>query len=97
MDEAHNGARLLEYVEREAEHQGVVFLDLKLPDCSDLSLLKAVRQRAPAWRIVLMTAHGTPELAEEALNLGATHVLSKPFDIHAVAQIVEDALGRSTP
>ncbi|HAK55432.1 MAG: response regulator [Vicinamibacterales bacterium] len=94
VDDAHNGARMLECLEKESEHEGLVLLDLKLPDCSDLSLLKIVRKRAPHWRVVLMTAHGTPELAEEALQLGATHVLHKPFDIHDIVRIVESALKR---
>ena len=96
VEEAHTGARMLEQVQRDPGHDGVVLLDLKLPDCSDLSLLKAVRMRAPHWRIVLMTAHGTPEIAEEALHLGATHVLNKPFDIYDIVPIVRRALARTS-
>jgi DNA-binding NtrC family response regulator len=96
VEEAPDGARLLERLEQQGANGGLVLLDLRLPDYSDLSLLKMVRKRAPLWGVVLMTAHGTPELAEEALALGALQVLNKPFDIHDIVRIVEDALGRSS-
>lgn len=94
VEEAHNGARMLERIRSEPDLDGVVLLDLKLPDCDDLSLLKQLRKQAPRWRIVLMTAHGTPELAEDALALGATEVLSKPFDIHDIVGVVRRVLTR---
>jgi two-component system repressor protein LuxO len=63
-------------------------LDLKLPDSSDLSLLRRIRQIAPDCRIILMTAHGTSEVLDEAIKSGAFGVLGKPFDItHAVGLV----------
>ena len=62
----------------------VVLLDLRLPDSSDLSLLSNVRRLSPRSAVVLMTAFGTPEVTAEALHLGASEVMSKPFDIHLV-------------
>jgi DNA-binding NtrC family response regulator len=65
-----------------------IFLDLRLPDCSDLSLLRDVRSLAPAARIVVMTAHGTPELTAQALSIGAYAVIDKPFELAHVASLV---------
>lgn len=71
---------------------GVVLLDLKLPDCSDLSLLRLLRQLAPTSRIVLMTAHGTAEVLEEAVHAGAFRAVGKPFDLDDMVGIVRDAM-----
>ena len=72
-------------------HPSVVILDLKLPDSSDLGLLRRVRALAPACRIVLMTAHGTAEVLDEARRAGAFDVLTKPFEMSRVVNIVRAA------
>lgn len=69
----------------------VVLLDLRLPDSSDLSLLRTLHQRAPQCRIILMTAHGTAELLDEALDAGAFRALGKPFDMGCMVGIVREA------
>jgi DNA-binding NtrC family response regulator len=69
----------------------VVLLDLKLPDSSDLGLLRQILASAPAARVILMTAHGTPEVLEEALQLGAFGVLTKPFDMNLIVDRVREA------
>jgi DNA-binding NtrC family response regulator len=66
----------------------VILLDLRLPDSSDLSLLERVRTIAPAAAVIVMTAFGTPEITAEALKLGARAVLTKPFDMQDLAQVV---------
>ena len=76
----------------EAHDIVVVLLDLKLPDSSDLGLLRTVLQRAPGCRIILMTAHGTAEILDEALQAGAFRALGKPFDMGKMVGIVRDAI-----
>lgn len=70
---------------------GVVVLDLKLPDSNGLGLLRLLRQRAPNWRIILMTAHGTSELLDEAINAGAFRAVGKPFDLTDMVGMVREA------
>ena len=69
----------------------VALLDYRLPDSTDLHLLEEVRRRVPTSAVVLMTAHGTPEMVQGALDRGAYCVLSKPFDMHMIATMVADA------
>jgi DNA-binding NtrC family response regulator len=70
----------------------LVVLDLKLPDSSDLGLLKRIRAVAPSSQVILMTAHGTPDILEDARRLGACDVLEKPFDLHLFVDVVNHAL-----
>jgi len=76
----------------ERDDIGVVLLDLKLPDSKDLSLLRWLRQCYRHSRVILMTAHGTTEVLEEALRAGAFRAVSKPFDLDQMVEIVHDAV-----
>lgn len=70
----------------------VVLLDLRLPDSQDLGLLRHIRSVAPDCRVIVMTAHGTPELVEEALRGGAFRVVDKPFDLDLMIGLVSEAV-----
>ncbi len=59
----------------------VIVLDGDLPGSADFSLLSGLRLLSPSARIVFMTAFGTPAVHRRALDLGACHVIEKPFDL----------------
>jgi DNA-binding NtrC family response regulator len=69
----------------------VALLDIRLPDSDDLGLLKRMRNAAPSCRVIMMTAHGTPELLAEAIRAGAFATLSKPFDMSGMIDVVRAA------
>lgn len=69
-----------------------VVLDYRLPDSDDLGLLAAIRRDRPALQVIMMTAHSTPELVKGALDLGAYRVVSKPFEVQQLADLVAEAL-----
>ena len=69
-----------------------VVLDYRLPDSNDLGLLSAIRRDVPAAPVIMMTAHGSAEMVERALTLGAYRVVSKPFDLDDLTRTVERAL-----
>lgn len=70
----------------------VVLLDDELPDVYDSSLLSAIRHFWPASRVIVMSADLTPEIAHEALSLGASRVIGKPVDMRDVPALVHDAV-----
>jgi DNA-binding NtrC family response regulator len=69
-----------------------VVLDYRLPDSNDLGLLTAIRHGAPAIPVIMMTAYGTADMIKGALELGAYRVVSKPFEVHELADLVASAL-----
>lgn len=71
----------------------VVLLDYRLPDSNNLQLLSTIRTLSPQSQVVLMTAYGTPEVAAEALRLGAFCVVNKPLEMQDVADLVSRAHG----
>jgi DNA-binding response OmpR family regulator len=66
-----------------------VLLDFRLPDSNDLALLARLRSLVPRAQLILMTAHGSPELRQGALELGADRVIDKPFQIDDLAALVD--------
>jgi DNA-binding NtrC family response regulator len=70
----------------------LVLLDMCLPDSNDLAVLSVVHRRFPRLPVVLMTAHGSPALSDEARRRGAVSVLNKPFEIDTLAMTVERLL-----
>lgn len=79
--EAFDGQTALALIDKTDKPPAAVFLDLKLPDSDDLTLLVAVRRHLPKVPVILMTAFGTPEITLDAKRLGAFSVLDKPFDL----------------
>jgi DNA-binding NtrC family response regulator len=69
----------------------VALLDLRLPDSDDLSLLRRIRDLAPHCQVIMMTAHGTPELMTQAIKAGAFSTISKPFDLVRLVGLVQAA------
>ena len=56
-----------------------VVSDVRLPAMSGFDLLARLRSRGERTPLILITAHDTPGLREEALKLGAADYLAKPF------------------
>jgi DNA-binding NtrC family response regulator len=67
----------------------VVFVDLQMPGIGGMMLLEMVRRDRPALEIVMVTAHGTIESAVQAMKLGASDFLPKPFKLDQVTLILE--------
>ena len=89
--EATSAREALDAVGDTSSSIDVVLLDCRLSDSTDLRLLEEVRRRVPTCAVVLMTAHGTAEMVQGALDRGAYCVLSKPFDMHTIARLVAEA------
>jgi len=55
----------------------VVVLDYRLPDGTGLDLLPILRASAPQTPILFLTAHGSEDVAMQAMGLGATDYMQK--------------------
>ena len=91
VTEAGDGKEALRVVTLAANRPDVVLLDYRLPDSNDLSLFAAIKRELPEVPIILMTAYGSPEITTGALALGAYRVVSKPFEVHDLVAVVEQA------
>lgn len=91
VTEASDRESALNMITAGGEPFQVVLLDYRLSDSNDLSLLSTIRRLTPASAVIMMTAYGTPEIANAALKLGAYRVVSKPFEVHEMAELVLQA------
>lgn len=70
----------------------LVLLDLKLPDMNGIEVLRSMKQEQPRVPVIMITAHGTVESAIEAMKIGASDYISKPFDIEELKIIIHRCL-----
>lgn len=91
VTEADTAAAAVQALQDATDLPDVVLLDYRLPDSNDFTLLNNVRRLAPQSAVILMTAHGSPEVTQGALQHGACRVMNKPFDMQDVAAAVIDA------
>lgn len=66
--------------------------DLRLPDGSGLDIVKLIAKDYPATPVAVITAHGSMDLAIEALKLGAFDFVNKPLELPRLRQLVENAI-----
>jgi DNA-binding NtrC family response regulator len=77
----------------EGERPDLILLDLRLPGMDGMEVLERAKQIAPNAVVIIVTAHGTPESAVQAMKLGAHDYLHKPFDLEETRAAVRKALG----
>ncbi|OYY75429.1 MAG: sigma-54-dependent Fis family transcriptional regulator [Gammaproteobacteria bacterium 28-57-27] len=73
----------------------LVISDLKMPGMSGIELLQAVRTHHPKLPFILITGYSTMDDAIEALRLGATDFIKKPFDMDELLKLVREQLDRT--
>lgn len=83
---ANNGVEALDWIERELPD--VVLTDMHMPEMDGLELTGEIRQSHPSVPVVLMTAHGSEEMAAEALRLGAASYVPKKHLTRDLTDIV---------
>ena len=71
---------------------GCVVSDVRMPGIDGIELLKRLKAGGSLFPVVVMTGHGDVPLAVEAMKLGATDFLEKPFEDDRLIGMIEAAL-----
>ena len=87
---ATNGEEALAKLQRDGF--ALALIDPKMPKLDGLEILKQARRSHVATPIIVLTAYQSVELAKEAVKLGATDYLPKPFERQQILTAVRDAL-----
>ena len=74
------------------EKPDLVVTDLRLPGMSGLEFLQAVKRVNAALPVIMMTAHGTVEAAVEAMKVGASDFVTKPFSLAELVLVIRKEL-----
>jgi two-component system response regulator HydG len=67
----------------------LLFVDIKMPGMDGIELLEKVKEIYPDTIVIIITAYGSIETAVEAMKLGATDYLLKPFRPEQISLVME--------
>lgn len=75
----------------------IILTDLRMPNIDGLKVLRDIRRFSPSVPILIITGYASVPSAIQAMKLGATHYIEKPFTpdqlINAVSMAIEKASG----
>jgi len=73
-----------------------IILDLKIPDINGMKLLKEIKGKMPNIIVIIMTGYSSLESAVEAMKLGASDYIAKPFTPDELSLSLKKALEKRT-
>jgi two-component system response regulator HydG len=74
------------------ESPDIVLSDVRMPKVSGIDVLEEIRRTSPETPVVLMTAQASLQSAIQAVNLGATHYVQKPFKNEEMIAVLNRSL-----
>jgi len=85
--DAETGLQLLQ-----KQQFDLIVTDFKLPGMTGMELLQAVKRANAAIPVIIMTAYGTVESAVEAMKVGASDYVLKPFSLAELVLVIRKEL-----
>ena len=90
VDTARSGEAALDLIKK--KKYDLIISDFKMGGMSGEQLLEKAKTLFPGVPFILLTAHGTIELAVNAMRKGAYTYLTKPVDLNLLEPMVNDIL-----
>ena len=75
-----------------SESPDLIVLDMLMPGLTGIQVLEALHAEGRDIPVILMTIHGSEEVAVRAFRLGAKDYVIKPFDVEELLEAMERAL-----
>ena len=76
----------------ESESVDLVLLDVWLPNMGGVDVLKKIKEDSPEIPVIIISGHGSIDIAVKAVKLGAFDFLEKPLSLERVTTAVKNAL-----
>ena len=70
----------------------IVLTDIRIPDIGGMRVLRDVKRAKPSIAVIMITGYATVKSAVQAMKLGATDYLEKPFTPEELLTAVAEAL-----
>ncbi|MBI4640350.1 MAG: sigma-54-dependent Fis family transcriptional regulator, partial [Candidatus Tectomicrobia bacterium] len=83
-----SGTEALRAVERDNSVR-IILTDLRMPEMDGVELLQRAKKHDPSLDVLIMTGYGTIQSAVQAIKIGATDYITKPFDKDELLQAVK--------
>ena len=87
---ARDGIDALECLAR--EQFDLILLDIKMPRMDGLQVLNRIMENNGNDAVIMMTAHGSEDIAVDAMKTGAIDYIAKPFSTEEIVKKVEHAI-----
>ncbi len=87
VEVAASGRQALDALE--ADLFELLLVDIKMPGLDGLEVLRRVKKEHPRVMVIMITAYGSIESAVEAMKLGASDYLLKPFDPEHLVLLID--------
>jgi len=68
----------------------LVFLDLKLPDGDGMKLIPKIKKLNPDTVVNIISAYGSEEAKEKAMELGVNRFIDKPFSEQDILKSIRE-------
>jgi two-component system, response regulator, stage 0 sporulation protein A len=92
---AYNGQECLDMLED--HNPDVLVLDIIMPHLDGLAVLEKMRemQKDPMPNVIMLTAFGQEDVTKNAVDLGASYFILKPFDMENLTSHIRQVSGKS--
>ena len=90
---ANDGKAALEIIK--AHHVDLVVSDFHMPGMNGLELLQAIRQQSDTLPLIMVTAQGEIKTAVDAMKLGASDYILRPFDLETLEIAIAKVLSHT--
>ena len=87
VDTESNGHKAIELVNK--DFYSVVFTDLMMPDIDGMDLLRQIKKVSVETEVIIVTGHGSIEMAIEAMKLGSYDFLQKPINFNRFKILID--------
>jgi len=85
---ATDGDDALAKLETNPNGYDVIIVDQKMPRLNGVELVQGIRERGITGRIVVLSAHLSPEIRDAYERVGVQVVMDKPFDVEELRSVV---------
>lgn len=92
--QAEDGTSALQIIEN--EKVDVIICDLAMPGMNGLSFFEKLRANGTKIPVLFLTGHGTDDMRNKAMKLGAFDFLQKPISVDQLTALLEEARRVST-
>jgi two-component system alkaline phosphatase synthesis response regulator PhoP len=86
---ADTGMEALAKIDADPERYDVIIIDQKMPRLTGVELVHEIRKRPYAGKILILSAHLSPEIRTAYEELDVDLMMEKPFNINELREVLD--------
>ncbi|MBI4546735.1 MAG: response regulator [Ignavibacteriae bacterium] len=90
VDTAEDGVHAVNSMQ--SKRYDVILLDIRMPGMDGMEVLKTIREKNLARKVIMLTAVDELKVAKDSLLLGADDFITKPYDIRNLVTCINRTL-----